>query len=198
METTFLHKLPFSVINLHNHLPRRASLKRRKSLTPNPPWDTGCLTMFHPTGWYLKSFPKEPQRRFLWIASNSLARGADRRKSKDSKCYFDCDCCFGCDMKKSLYCRDRVSCREKKVLRSTQKFVDAVVSSWIDHILNLNAWERGRGSKWGCLRGHFWQDLTPLFDRYLNFHPESHFSEVWIISSQIEFSLNFAPRGRPR
>jgi len=38
----------------------------------------------------------------------------------------------------------------------------------------------------------------PLFERYLDFHPESLFSNPPIIGPQMAFSLNLAPIGRPR
>ena len=48
MATNLLQRLPFSFISLHNHLPRRASLKRDKFLTPKRPSNTNCFTMLVP------------------------------------------------------------------------------------------------------------------------------------------------------
>jgi len=58
-------------IYLHNHLPKRTSLKIVKSLIFKLPLGKDCLTMSKFTKWYLKLSPKTPT--ILCMTSNLVA-----------------------------------------------------------------------------------------------------------------------------
>jgi len=46
--------------------------------------------------------------------------------------------------------------------------------------------ERAKGSSSECLREHF-DESSPPFDRYFDFHPKRLFSNLSILSSQMDF-----------